>query len=77
MDSQIPRTFLQLPGRWGIGGMGDKSAGIKKYKFAVHNSHRDIRYSMGNEGNNIETTMWGMRLVWDLSDWSFSYLYNI
>ena len=57
--------------------MGDKSEGIKKYKFVVHNSHRDIRYSMGNEGNNIETTMWGMRLVWDLSEWSFSYLYNI
>ena len=50
----------------GIGGLGDKGDVIK-YKMTVTNSHRDIRYSIGDTVNNIAMTLYGAE--WVLDDW--------
>ena len=42
--------------RW-AGGWAAKGRGIKKYKLPVtKNSHRDVKYSIGNTVNNIVKT---------------------
>ena len=47
-------------------GLGKKGEGIKKNKLAVTNSHRDVKYSIGNIDNNTVITMYGTRWVLEM-----------
>ena len=38
-----------------VGGLGKKGEGIKNANRLLQNSHRDVKYSIGNIGNSILT----------------------
>ena len=62
--SQIQRTFWQLPeGRGRVRGMGEKVKGLGSTNWLLQNSHRDVKYSIGNVVNNILITMYGVSWV--------------
>ena len=59
----------------GVGGLGEKTEGIKKYKLAV-TSHGDVKHSIGNIVNNIIITTYRVRWVQDLLGDHFCRLYK-
>ena len=64
-----------MPDGKGVRRMGEKGEGIKKYKLAITNSHRDIKCSIGNIVSNSIITMYGVKWVLDLSgDHLVSYI---
>ena len=65
-DSEIQRTFWQLPDGRGIGGTGEKGEGIKKYKLAVMNGCGGVMCSTGNIVKGLLVAMCGVRGVRDL-----------
>ena len=44
-----------------------KVKGLRRKNCQLQNSHRDVKYSIGNRVNNIVTTTYGARWVLDLS----------
>ena len=57
----ILKTDWELPERMGVGRLDKKGEGIKKYNWYLQNSPRDVKYILGNIGNNIVITMYGAR----------------
>ena len=51
----------------GGGGLGEKGEGIKSTNWLLPNSHRDIKYSLGNVDNNVVMTMCGARWALEIS----------
>lgn len=48
-----------------------------RYKIASYkNSHRNVRYNIGNTVINTEVTVYGIRWILDLSGWSHRELYK-
>ena len=45
----------------GVGGLGEKGEGIRKYKLVVTNSPGGGKYSTGNIVSNIVTTVYSAR----------------
>ena len=66
-----------MPDGRGAGGISGKDEEIKKYKWKLQNSQRDVKYSIGNIVNNILITMYGVRWIQDLLGGSLSKLHNI
>lgn len=53
---------LRMPDGKGIEVMGEWDEGTKK----LHNSHKDVKYIVGNADNNIGITVWcrvGTRII--------------
>lgn len=46
-----------LPDMSGVGRMGEKGEGSKKYKLVVADSHGGVKYSMGSRGAEEHTCM--------------------
>ena len=46
-----------------LGGMGEKSEGITKYKLVVTEQSWDVKYTIGTIVNNILLTRYGVRWV--------------
>ena len=61
----------------GLGEMGEKCEGIKKYKLVFTNSYGDVKYSKGNIVNDSLITMHGVRWVPGLLGWSLIKLCNV
>ena len=71
-DSEIQLSEGEQLGRW-----VEKGKGLRSINWELQNSHRDVKYSMGNIVNNILITIYGVRRVQDLSRWPLSKLYNV
>ena len=50
-----------MPERTEVGGLGEKVKGLRSTDWWLQNSHRDIKYSIGNTAHNIVITMCGAR----------------
>ena len=50
----------------GVGGLGEKVKGLKSKDWWLQNSHRDIKYSIGNIVNDIVITTYGIRWVLEI-----------
>ena len=49
-----------------VGGLDGKGEGIKKYRLAVTDGHRDVKYSVGNIVGNTVIPMYGARWVLEI-----------
>ena len=65
--SREPTDSCQIGGGEADGERSEKCEGINKYKLAVLNGHRDVKYSTGNRVNKIVITIYGARCVLELS----------
>lgn len=50
----------------GIGGLGEKEKELRSRNWQLENRHWNVKYKLGNTGNNIEITMYGARGIIDL-----------
>ena len=50
----------------GVGEMGEKMKRLRTINWQLRNSHRDIKYSIGNIVSNIAITMYGTRWVLEI-----------
>ena len=57
-QSQIQKTFGQLPGVRGLVGLVKKVKGLST-NWWLQNSNGDVEFSIGNTVDNILTTMYG------------------
>ena len=51
----------------GVDNWVKKVKGLKSTNWQLQNSHRDVKYSIGNIANNIVITVYGVRWVLELS----------
>ena len=62
-DSQIQRTNWQLPEGRGVGWLGERSEGIRKYKLVATKQSQDVEYSIGSIVNIIVMAVYIARWV--------------
>ena len=58
------------------GGWVKKVKGLRRTNWQLQNSHRDVKYSIGNIVNSIVITMYGARQVLELSGRPLHKLYK-